>query len=228
MRNTTRLNYAFKRITVGLGFEPVTNRIAITSTTKTLIGQVVDRFSDQVNRAVCEDELGTTLVLRLEALAGLTISPFSTASRTWKSTFVETEDRVINGGTGSRPKGVEVHPAIFVIDTLGRDNFTHGDHLARAIGDVAEASTPVTTGENTGELARASVTTEVTAACAKYVAWVIVAPATTRGDAVGADRGSVTGYGPGCFGVSIVRMGINISGRTKEGRNNFRSVLNTR
>ena len=139
------MNYAFKRKLTGLWFKS-TNRVAITSTTETLVRQVVDRFRQQVDRTVCEDELGTTLVQGLEALASLTISPtVAVLGFGPEATFPEADDRVINGGTGSRPKGVEVHPAIAMIVTLGRDNFTHGDHLCRTISDVTDFGTPVTT-----------------------------------------------------------------------------------
>ena len=68
------MNYAFKRKTAGLWFKS-TNRVAITSTTETLVRQVVDRFRQQVDRSVCEDELGTTLMLRFEAQGCLVILP---------------------------------------------------------------------------------------------------------------------------------------------------------
>ena len=98
-----------------------------------------------MDRTIGKDKLRTTLVHRLEALAGLAILPVRTAIGTCITTFPQPDDGVINGSTGTGPERVEVHPTIAMLVALGRNDFAHGDHLARAIGDVTEASTPVTT-----------------------------------------------------------------------------------
>ena len=81
------VDHAFKRTAASLGVKPFADRFAVTSTTQTLVRHVVDRFRDMVDRTVRKDELGTTLVLRLEALAGLAVLPVGATIRTCIATF---------------------------------------------------------------------------------------------------------------------------------------------
>ena len=96
-----------------------------------------------MNRTISKHELGSTLVLRLETLAGLQVSPVMTVL--WATIVVDIptvsppDDRIIDWTRGRGKEGIPVHPAVAMMITLVGKNFPHGDHLAGAIGNVAEA-----------------------------------------------------------------------------------------
>ena len=94
-RNTARLSYTIRRTTTGLGFKPAANWFAVSPTTQTLIRQVVDRFCQQMDRAIGEHKLRSTLVHRLEAVTRLVILPVGTTVGSRITTFPEPGDRVM-------------------------------------------------------------------------------------------------------------------------------------
>ena len=210
-----------------LGFESFANPFAVAPTTQLLIRQVVNVFGQQVDGSISKDNLCPTLVPRLEALARLPIGVVAAIARTPMASITDTTNRVVDRSTGTGPEGIKVHPAVLVVIAFRGNDLSHGYYLAGAIGDVTEASSPVATREDAGQLARARVAPQVTASTTEYVSRVIVTPVASRGDAIGTDRGSVAGNRPGSFRIGKRGMGIDVCRRTNKRGNDLRSPLNT-